>query len=78
MIRELIEQIIRQLVDNQAQVSVQEVSPVDRRRFVRVRVASTDMAGVIGREGVTLRSLRSLVNLVNSGEPCDIVVESAE
>lgn len=58
--RETIELAVKALVDDPSGVDVREV---DRNGTVRieVRVAQPDMGKVIGKQGRTVRALRSLV-----------------
>ena len=74
MIEQLIEYIIKHLVTQPASV---EVSGQDtpEKYIVQIRVATPDIARVIGSEGRILRALRTLASVV--GEPLnkDIVVD---
>ena len=58
--RETIELVVKSLVDDPDSVDVREI---DRNGTTRleVRVAQTDMGKVIGKQGRTVRALRSLV-----------------
>ena len=58
--RDTIELVVKALVDDPEAVEVREV---DRNGTTRleVRVAQTDMGKVIGKQGRTVRALRSLV-----------------
>ena len=58
--RDTIEMVVKALVDDPSAVDVREV---DRNGTIRieVRVAQPDMGKVIGRQGRTVRALRSLV-----------------
>lgn len=58
--RDTIELVVKALVDEPEAVEVREV---DRNGTTRleVRVAQTDMGKVIGKQGRTVRALRSLV-----------------
>jgi len=58
--RETIEMIVKALVDEPDAVEVREM---DRNGTTRleVRVAQSDMGKVIGKQGRTVRALRSLV-----------------
>lgn len=59
--REAIEKLIKTLVEQQDAVSVTERQ--DRNATVlQVRVAETDMGKIIGREGRTVKAIRSLVH----------------
>jgi len=58
--RETIEMVVKALVDDPDAVDVREI---DRNGTTRleVRVAQPDMGKVIGKQGRTVRALRSLV-----------------
>jgi uncharacterized protein len=58
--RDTIEMVVKALVDEPAAVDVREIDRNGTTR-IEVRVASGDMGKVIGRQGRTVRALRSLV-----------------
>ena len=58
--RDTIEMIVKALVDDAEAVDVREVERAGTTR-IEVRVAQTDMGKVIGKQGRTVRALRSLV-----------------
>jgi len=61
--RDTVELIVKALVDDQSAV---DVRAVDRNgtTLIEVRVAQADMGKVIGKQGRTVRALRSLVHAV--------------
>jgi len=61
--RETVELIVKALVDDEAAVDVREI---DRGglTLIEVRVGPGDMGKVIGKQGRTVRALRSLINAV--------------
>ncbi len=59
--REAIEKLVKTLVDAPESVEVNEKNDRSTTIF-EVRVAENDMGKLIGREGRTARSLRSLVH----------------
>jgi hypothetical protein len=61
--RETVELIVKALVDDQDAVEIREV---DRNglTLIEVRVAPDDMGKVIGKQGRTVKALRSLVMAV--------------
>ena len=61
--RELIEDIARALVDNPEQVSVTEVKG-EQTIVLELRVAQPDIGKVIGRNGRTARSIRTILGAV--------------
>ena len=58
--RDTIEMVIKALVDDAEAVDVREVQR-DGTTRIEVRVAQPDMGKVIGKQGRTVRALRSLV-----------------
>ncbi len=58
--RETIETVVKALVDDPAAVDVREVERSGTTR-IEVHVAQPDMGKVIGKQGRTVRALRSLV-----------------
>ncbi len=61
--RELIEDIARALVDNPEQVSVTEIKG-EQTIVLELRVAQPDIGKVIGRNGRTARSIRTILGAV--------------
>jgi predicted RNA-binding protein YlqC (UPF0109 family) len=58
--RETVEMIVKALVDETEAVEVHEVERRDAL-LIEVRVAEADMGKLIGRQGRTVRALRSLL-----------------
>jgi predicted RNA-binding protein YlqC (UPF0109 family) len=58
--RETVEMIVKALVDDAEAVDVREIEREGATR-IEVRVAQTDMGQVIGKQGRTVRALRSVV-----------------
>ena len=58
--KEAIEKIINALVDDHEAVEITEEAN-DRATVIRLRVAPTDMGRIIGREGRTIKAIRSLL-----------------
>jgi len=75
--RETVELIVKALVDDQTAVDVREI---DRGglTLIEVRVAPTDMGKVIGKQGRTVRALRSLVNAVGIKRKRRLALEIVE
>jgi len=57
--RDAIEVVVKALVDDADAVEVREVEREGTTR-IEVRVAQTDMGKIIGKQGRTVRALRSL------------------
>ena len=58
--RETIEMVVKALVDDADAVDVREIEREGTTR-IEIRVAQPDMGKVIGKQGRTVRALRSLV-----------------
>lgn len=75
--RETVEMIVKALVDDQDAVDVREVQGNGTTR-IEIRVASSDMGKVIGRQGRTVRALRSLVHAAGEKQRRRIVLDIVE
>lgn len=75
--RETVEIIVKALVDDPAAVDVREM---DQGGVVRieVRVAETDMGKLIGRQGRTVRALRSIVHAAGVKHHRRVILEIVE
>lgn len=60
-LEELVSFLARGLVDNPDEVEVISHEPDDSRIDLELRVAQDDMGRVIGRQGRTIRAIRSVV-----------------
>ena len=58
--KEAVEKIVSALVDDKEAVEVSEESN-ERATVIKLRVAPTDMGRIIGREGRTVKAIRSLL-----------------
>ena len=59
--KELVEQIARTLVDHPEQVAVSEVDG-EQATVLELKVAPDDLGKVIGKQGRTVRSIRTLLS----------------
>ena len=75
--RETVELIIKALVDDVEAVDVREV-PRAGSTLIEIRVAPSDMGKVIGRQGRTIRALRSLAHGVSTKKNHRFVLEIVE
>jgi predicted RNA-binding protein YlqC (UPF0109 family) len=75
--KETVEMIVKALVDDIEAVDVREI---DRNgtTLVEVRVAPTDMGKVIGKQGRTVRALRSLAHAVSLKRKHRFILEIVE
>jgi predicted RNA-binding protein YlqC (UPF0109 family) len=63
--RETVEMIVKALVNDAEAVDVREIERDERTVLIEVRVAEGDMGKVIGRQGKTIRAIRSLLYAVS-------------
>jgi predicted RNA-binding protein YlqC (UPF0109 family) len=75
--RDTVEMIVKALVDDKEAVDVREVQANGTTR-IEIRVAATDMGKVIGRQGRTVRALRSLVHAAGVKQHRRIVLDIVE
>ncbi len=75
--RELIELIIKGIVDNPDRVEINEVIG-ERSSIFEVRVDSDDIGKVIGRQGRNIKSIRTIMNAsVQKGDKL-VIIEIVE
>ena len=75
--RELLEFLIRSLVDNPELVAIEERA-AEGATVMRVRVAGSDIGKVIGRQGRTIKAIRALMTAAEPRLGQKAVVELAE
>ena len=76
--REIVEKIVRALVDDAEAVDVREVERGNSTSIIEVRVAETDMGKLIGRQGRTVRALRSLMHAASIKKNRRFILEIIE
>ena len=72
--KELLEVIARNLVDNPDAVTVKEVQG-ERSLVLELKVAPDDMGKVIGKQGRIAKAIRSVVKAAASKEDKKVIVE---
>ena len=75
--KDLVEYIAKSLVEEPGHVVVQEVEG-DRATIYQLRVSPDDRGRVIGRQGRTARSIRTLLNAAGSKAGRRVVLEILE
>ena len=75
--RDTIEMVVKALVDDADAVDVREIQREGTTR-IEVRVAQTDMGKIIGKQGRTVRALRSLVYAAGVKQQCRFVLDVVE
>lgn len=76
--RETVEMIVKALVDDDAGVDVREIERGGQTTMIEVRVAQEDMGKIIGRQGRTVRALRSLLHAASMKGKRRYVLEIVE
>ena len=61
--RDAVEIIVKALVDDSETVDVREVEQKNGTTLIEVRVGPNDVGKIIGKQGKTIRALRSLVRI---------------
>ncbi len=75
--KELVELIVKKLVDNPDEVSVSEVDS-ERTTVIELRVAKEDLGKVIGREGRIAKAMRVLIGAATSRDSKKCILEIIE
>ena len=76
--REVIEMIVKALVDETETVDVREVEQRNGATLIEVRVAPNDVGKIIGKQGKTIRALRSLARIAGSKKNRRYLLEIVE
>lgn len=76
--RETVEMIVKALVDDREAVDVREVERGGQTSMIEVRVSAEDMGKIIGRQGRTVRALRSILHAASSRGKKRYVLEIIE
>ena len=75
--KEVLETIIKNLVDNQEGVEIKEVEG-EKNIIFEVKVAEEDMGKVIGRQGKIAQSIRTVMKSVANRKDKKVTVEFIE
>jgi len=73
-LRGLIELIIRGIVDNPDKVEINEIIG-EKTSIFEVKVDSSDIGKVIGRQGRNIKSIRTIVNAAAQKDDKRVVIE---
>jgi predicted RNA-binding protein YlqC (UPF0109 family) len=75
--RETVEMIVKSLVDDAESVDIRETDH-NTTSVIEIRVAQEDMGKIIGKQGRTVRALRSLAHVVGVKKKKRFVLEIVE
>jgi predicted RNA-binding protein YlqC (UPF0109 family) len=64
--KEFIEYIVKQLVDKPEKVIVEETAPNEKTVELKVKVDSSDIGKVIGKQGKNINAIRTLLTAVGA------------
>jgi len=73
-LKELIELIIKGIVDNPDKVEINEIIG-EKSSIYEVKVDSDDIGKVIGRQGRNIKSIRTIVNAAAQKDDKRVVIE---
>jgi len=76
-LKELIELIIKGIVDNPDKVEINEIIG-EKSSIYEVRVDSDDIGKVIGKQGRNIKSIRTIVNAAAQKDDKRVVIEIVE
>jgi predicted RNA-binding protein YlqC (UPF0109 family) len=76
--RDAIEMIVKALVDDSENVDVREVEQRNGATLIEVRVSPGDVGKIIGKQGKTIRALRSLARIAGTKDNHRYLVEIVE
>ena len=77
MYKDLIEYLVKSLVDNKDAVVITETED-DGKTIITVKVESTDMGRVIGKDGRIIKSIREIVRAYSAKNNDKVVVNIEE
>ena len=72
--KEILETIVKNLVDNQEAIDIKEVEG-EKTIIFEVKVAEEDMGKIIGRQGKIAQSIRTVMRAVSNRKDKKVTVE---
>jgi predicted RNA-binding protein YlqC (UPF0109 family) len=76
--RDAIEMIVKALVDDSETVDVREVEQRNGTTLIELRVGPNDVGKIIGKQGKTIRALRSLARIAGTKKDRRYLLEIVE
>ncbi|HYK20625.1 MAG TPA: KH domain-containing protein [Pyrinomonadaceae bacterium] len=76
--RDAIEMIVKSLVDESEKVDVREIEQRNGSTLIEVHVAQGDVGKIIGKQGKTIRALRSLARIAGAKKNRRYLLEIVE
>ena len=77
MLKELIEYMVKSLVDNPDEVNISEVEG-EQTSVIELKIAKEDLGKVIGKQGRTARAMRTILNAASTKARKRAVLEILE
>lgn len=77
MIRHIVEEIVKAIVDNPGKVEIVQTEQLNGKLLIAIKIADADLGKVIGRNGQTIKALRSLAAALNTSDK-EILVDIAQ
>ena len=74
MLKKVVEFIVKELVEDTSAVRITQEQE-DKKIVLAIHVNEQDLGKVIGKGGVTIRAIRSLVNALNTDENSQVIVD---
>ncbi len=75
MIKKLLEDVVKSLVEFPDVVEIQESQREDGKKMFGIKISDRDLGKVIGRNGRTIKAIRALVHAVTDQ---DVLVDIAK
>ncbi len=75
--KELVEKIVRALVDSPDEVEVREISGISIK-LLKIRVSKQDVGYLVGKKGKNIDALRTIVSAAGKGERYMVEVHEPE
>ena len=76
--RDAIEMIVKSLVDESEKVDIREIEQRNGSTVIEVRVGQSDVGKIIGKQGKTIRALRSLARIAGAKKNRRYLLEIVE
>ena len=77
MYKELVEYIVKSLVEKKDEVNIAE-EQVGDRLVLKVKVATEDMGRIIGKEGRIIRGIREIIRAYSAKEKAKVSIDIVE
>ena len=72
---EILEVVIKNLVDNKEEVSINEKTKDNKSICYEVKVAKSDMGKIIGKQGKMAKSIRTIMKAIAQKEHKKVTIE---